>query len=312
VKKFFLLCCCLALSSFSLQAGAQRDTGAPLEFGIVTAVDSLPIMVARDMGFFQEEGVNVNITLFPNPLERDAAIQAGRLDGAVNDLLAAAFFAVAGFDFRITSMTNGRFGIVASPQSGITSLAELRGGRVGLFTNTMTQFIADSLLQTAGVPADEYYAVAVPNILLRLEMVLSGLVDAAVLPEPLLTAAVAQGAALLSTTDNTGLEAGLLFFSRRALDTRLDEVRAFHRAYYRAAMKINANPDAFRDFLVDQAGFPAAVRDTFQFVAYTQPALPHEQDVSRALYWLRARGLLRAEISREDLIDHRAIGEWLD
>lgn len=269
-------------------------------------------MVARDMGFFQEEGVNVNITLFPNPLERDAAIQAGRLDGAVNDLLAAAFFAVAGFDFRITSMTNGRFGIVASPQSGITSLAELRGGRVGLFTNTMTQFIADSLLQTAGVPADEYYAVAVPNILLRLEMVLSGLVDAAVLPEPLLTAAVAQGAALLSTTDNTGLEAGLLFFSRRALDTRLDEVRAFHRAYYRAAMKINANPDAFRDFLVDQAGFPAAVRDTFQFVAYTQPALPHEQDVSRALYWLRARGLLRAEISREDLIDHRAIGEWLD
>ncbi|MCL2382138.1 MAG: ABC transporter substrate-binding protein [Treponema sp.] len=312
MKKFFLLCCCLALSSFSLQAGAQRDTGAPLEFGIVTAVDSLPIMVARDMGFFQEEGVNVNITLFPNPLERDAAIQAGRLDGAVNDLLAAAFFAVAGFDFRITSMTNGRFGIVASPQSGITSLAELRGGRVGLFTNTMTQFIADSLLQTAGVPADEYYAVAVPNILLRLEMVLSGLVDAAVLPEPLLTAAVAQGAALLSTTDNTGLEAGLLFFSRRALDTRLDEVRAFHRAYYRAAMKINANPDAFRDFLVDQAGFPAAVRDTFQFVAYTQPALPHEQDVSRALYWLRARGLLRAEISREDLIDHRAIGEWLD
>ena len=312
LKRIFSLCCCLLLFALSTWAGPRRDSAAPLQVGIVTAVDSLPLMLARDLGFFEREGVEVDLILFPNPLERNAAIQAGRLDGAINDLLDAAFFAAAGFDFRITSMTNGRFGVVASPQSGVTSLEELRGRSVGLFANTMTQFIVDSLLEEAGVPMTEYEAVAVPNILLRLEMVLGGLIDAAILPEPLLTAAVAQGAVLLATTDNTGLEAGLLFFSQRTIDTRLDEVRAFHRAYYRAAMEINANPDAFRDYLVGQAGFPAAVRDLFQFVTYTRPALPHEARIRRALDWLRARGLLNVELSAEDLTDGRAISEWLN
>ena len=309
MKRFFLICCCITLSALFLQVGCRREPAA-LQVGIVPAVDALPLLLARDMGLFQQEGVDVNLILFPNPLERNTALQAGQLDGAINDLLEAAFFTAAGFEYRITSMTNGRFGIVASPQSGITSLGELRGSRIGLFANTMTQFIVDSLLETAGIPMTDYEAVAVPNILLRMEMIISGLIDAAILPEPLLTAAVAQGAVLVATTDSTGLESGLLFFSQRTLETRLDEVRAFHRAYYRAAMIINENPESFRDFLVEQAGFPAAVRDTLQFVTYTRPALPHEDQVRRAMDWLRARNLLERDFSLSDLTDPRVIAEW--
>jgi NitT/TauT family transport system substrate-binding protein len=312
MKRVFLLLCCLTLSGLSLQARPQREVASPLRIGIVPTFDAMPLMLARDRGYFEQEGVEVDLILFPNPGDRDAAIQAGRLDGAVNDLLTAAFFTAAGFDFKATSLVNSRFGIVASPQSGIRSLAELRGRRIGLFLNTVTQFLADSFLETAGVSMAEYDAVAVPNILLRLEMVLNGLVDAAVLPEPILTAAVAQGAVLLASTDNTGLDAPVLFFSQATLDTRLDEVRAFYRAYYRAAMEINADPDAFRDYLVERAGFPMAIRDTFQFLTFTRPALQDEYQIRRILNWLKARNLLELDISPSDLTDSRAISEWLN
>ena len=312
MKKMILLCCCLGLFGFSLDARPQRDAAGPLRVGLVPAVDALPLMLARDRGFFAQEGVAVDLILFPNPQEMDAAIQAGQLDGAISNLLAAAFFVAGGFDFRITSQTNGRFGIVASPQSGFTSLVELRGRRVGVFINQMIHYIVDSLLETAGVQADEYEALAVPNILLRLEMVLSGLLDAACLPEPLLTAAVAQGALLLATTDDTGLESGVLFFSQRVLNTRLPELQAFYRAYYRAAMEINANPEAFRDYLVEQAGFPAAVRDLYQFVTYTRPFMLQDYQIRRAFDWLRLRNLLTVELSPADITDSRAISEWLN
>jgi NitT/TauT family transport system substrate-binding protein len=272
--------------------------------------DSLPLMAARDEGFFDREGVEVELVVFSNPQERDAAIQAGKVDGAISDLLAAAFFAAGGFDTRVTSLTDGRYGIVASPQSGIKSLEGLRGKRIGLSANTIIQYTVDAQLEAAGVSMTEYEAVSVPRMPLRLEMVLGGQIEAASLPEPLLTAAAAQGAALLSTTDTTGIDAGILLFSQKVLDDRLESVRAFYRAYYQACLKINADPDAYRDYLVEKAAFPAAVRDAYQFVAYRKPVLPPASQIEQALRWLKTRNLLEADLKAEDLVDSRPISGW--
>jgi NitT/TauT family transport system substrate-binding protein len=144
---------------------------------------------------------------------------------------------------------------------------------------------------------------------LRLQMVLEGQIEAASLPEPLLTAAAAQGAVLLSTTDTSGIDAGILLFSKKVLDARLEEVRAFYRAYYRAAEMINANPGAYRDYLVEKAAFPQAVRDAYRFVSYRRPALPGAAQVDRALNWLKTRKLLDANLGYADLADGRAVAE---
>jgi len=310
MKRFLLLCCALVTFAISVEASPRREAAPVLRVGILPDADSLPFMVARNRGYFEQEGVQVELVAFSSPLERDAAIQAGHLDGAVSDLLAAAFFAAAGFDFKVTSLTDGRYGIVASPQSGIKTLAELRGGRIGLSANTIIQYTVDAQLSAAGVAITEYEAVAVPNMPLRLEMVLSGLIEAASLPEPLLTAAVSQGAVLLSTTDTTGIDAGIMLFSKKVLDTRLDSVKAFYRAYYRAALEINANPDAFRDFLVEGAAFPSSVRDAYRFVTYRKPSLPDDSQVRNVLDWLKTKRLLNAELVPADIIDRRATSEW--
>jgi NitT/TauT family transport system substrate-binding protein len=271
--------------------------------------DSLPFMLARDEGLFEKEGVRVELINFSNPQERDAAIQSGNLDGAISDLLAAAFLAAGGYDFKVASLTDGRYGIVASPGAGVKSLEGLRGKRIGLSTNTIIQYTVDAQLESAGVPMTEYEAVAVPRMPLRLQMVLEGQIDAASMPEPLLTAAAAQGAVLLSTTDATGIDAGILLFSKKALDTRLEQVRAFYRAYYQAAQKINASPDAYRGYLVEKAGFPEAVRDAYRFVSYRKPALPDASQIERALKWLKDRKLLDANLGYADLADGRAVAE---
>jgi NitT/TauT family transport system substrate-binding protein len=302
--------CLAAASTAHLNArGRQEAAPGPLRVGIVSAIDALPLMVARDFGYFEAEGVRVDLTLL-SPAARNAAIQAGQLDGAISDLLDAALHVAAGFDFRVTSMTNGRFAVVASPQSGIRDMAGLRGARVGLFPNTMTQFVAEALLEDAGVGADEYEPTPVPDIQLRLEMILNGQLDAGVLPEPLLTAAVSRGAVLLAQTGGGGLEAGALFFSLEAREGRPAELAAFNRAYWRAAQSINADPETFRDYLFSQPGFPAEARDDFVFPLFDAPALPTDAQSRRALDWMRARGILTAPLEPGDLTDGRALAQW--
>jgi len=310
-KIWTLLLCVAALSLFS--ACARRDSAdGPLRFGLMVDANALPLIIARERGYFEEEGARVQLIQFHNSQERDAAIQAGQVDGVISDLLAASFMTAAGGDFRITSLTNERFGIVAGPGSGVRRLEDLRGRRLGISINTIIQYTVDAQFAGVGVPMDEYEVVGIPNQLLRLEMLLNDLVDAAAFPEPLLTTAVMRGATLLSTTDAVGVRAGVKLFSQGFLDRRLDDVRAFYRAYYRAAMAINADPDSFRAYLSQIGNFPEIVKDAFDFVVYSKPSMIDDSDIERALDWLARRNLLHANLSPADLIDDRAIEQWLN
>lgn len=310
MKKFCaLLLCAAALTAFA--ACARRGAGdAPLRFGLMVDANALPLIIARERGYFEEEGARVELIQFNSAQERDSAIQAGQVDGVISDLLAAAFLSAGGWDFRIASLTNERFGVVAAPGSGVARLEDLRGKTIGMSINTIIQYTVDAQLASVGVPMDEYEVVGIPNQLLRLEMLLGGLVDAAAFPEPLLTAAVVQGARLLSTTEEVGVRAGVKLFSQSFLDSRLDDVRAFYRAYYRAAMAINADPDSFRGYLSRIANFPEIAKDAFDFVVYSEPSMIDESDIERALGWLRRKNLLQARVSPADLIDGRAIEQW--
>jgi len=310
MKKILLLCCFFGLCFSYLEARPQSESSAPLRVGIMPDSDSIPFMLARDMGFYGQEGAAVELIVFSNPQERDAALLAGRIDGTISDLIAVSFLIAGGHDFKVTSLTDGRYGIATSAQSGIKTLTGLRGKRIGMSVNTIIQYSVDAQLAAAGVSMSEYEAVAVPRMPLRLEMLQQGQIEAASLPDPLLTAAVTQGAILLSATDeNTGIN-GVMIFSKKTLDTRLDALKAFYRAYYRAASQINADPDAHRKFLVEKAGFPESVKNTYRFVHYRKPSLPDEKQVANVLNWLKARKLLDAEIAYADIVDPRAVSEW--
>ncbi|MDR0643406.1 MAG: ABC transporter substrate-binding protein [Treponema sp.] len=303
----FLFFVCIA---GMLYAGPAKETAEPLKVGIMPDADSLPFMVAKDTGLFEAEGVSVELVVFSNPQERDAAIQADKVDGSISDLLAVAFLYVGGFDAKVTSLTDGRYGIAAAPVGGIQDVAGLYGKKIGLSTNTIIQYTVDAQLAKAGVGADNYEPVSIPRMPLRLEMLLNGQIDAASLPEPLLTAATGQGAILLSTTDTLGIDAGILLFSKRILDKRLEDIKKFYRAYYKAAQRINENPDAYRDFLVEKASFPEAVRTAYQFVHYRKPTLPERSQIEQAIAWLKAKSLISTDIAADDLIDSRIVAEW--
>ncbi len=282
---------------------------APLRVGILPDADSLPLLVADAEGLFASAGVTVSLLRFNTAVERDAALQANAIDGAVSDLLAVALAAQGGFDIRATSLTVGRYGLVAAPGTAVTSPADLAGKSVGISSNTIIHYAAETMLARSGLAAADIRVLAVPKIQLRMELLLAGKLDAACLPEPLLSVARARGARLLVASDDAGLGAGVIVFSGAALEGRRADIAAFYRAYKRAADRIDTAPDSYRNFLVDVARFPAEVRDSFTFVVYKSPRLPSAADLASVLSWMTAKGLLKRDLESGRLVDGRPLAE---
>ena len=86
-----------------LAAAAAGGATRSLRIGLMPAFNSAPIVVADRAGLFAREGVAVEMELFTSQLNRETALQAGRIDGTVSDLINAIQARARGFPLRVTS-----------------------------------------------------------------------------------------------------------------------------------------------------------------------------------------------------------------
>lgn len=286
---------------------AAAESAPALSIGIFADADSLPFILCEEEKLFEKEGVAVNLVRFQSAVERDSAFQAGAVDGIISDLLAVVLAAQAGYEVRVTSLTDGRYGIVAAPGSGAKSLVDLSGKQVGISSNTIIHYMVDQYLAEAGLGAGKVQLLPIPKMPVRLEMLLSSQVAAAGVPEPFLTTALAKGAILLAKTDDSGMEAGVLVFSAKAVSAKLDSIKRAYAAYWKAAQAINASPDRYRDLLVKKVGFPEDAARNYVFVVYKKPRLPSMDALQRAASWLDSKGLLKKKIDLATLLEARAV-----
>ncbi len=155
-------------------ASSSFSQSATLRIGIFADADSLPLIVADTEGLFAQEGVKVELVRFSSALERDSALQAGKIDGAVTDVLAVVLANQGGFPLKITSLTNGRYGVAVAPGSTITSLRGLEGKDVAVSLNTIIHYFADWSANQAGLNSSAMHLVPIPKMPVRLEMLLAG------------------------------------------------------------------------------------------------------------------------------------------
>lgn len=187
-------------------AGAdERPAHRPLTIGLMPAVDSIPLIVAEAEGFFSDEGLDVTLEVFRDQLYREAALQANAIDGTVSDLVNAIRSWANGADYRVISSTQGVFSVVTSAQSGIRSLAEWPADpatvRTGLLEDSIINYAARRMLAAAGADPTRIRIIPTLQIPVRMEMLVAGELDAAVLPEPVTRMATAAGATEIVSTD---------------------------------------------------------------------------------------------------------------
>lgn len=316
MKKIFslnkILIMALIISLLSTIVGcSKKDTTdatqdyQKLNIGVMPDLDSLPFIIAQHNGYFQEEGLEVHIEHFKSALDRDSALQTGNIDGAVSDMLPVVFFNDGGFNVKITSKTNGSFKLIAGSNSNISELKDIKNNSIGISKNTIIEYLTDRILERSDISLENVEKVAIPKIPTRLEMLQNGNLDMATLPEPLGSLATVSGGKILSSSEEVGLNPGIMLFSQKAIEEKSEELKAFYRAYNKATEYLNnTDIEEYFNVLIEEAGFPAPIKETLTLPTYSKATMPTEEELQDVILWLRDNNLTDSNYTLDELSDN--------
>lgn len=280
---------------------------AALKVGILPDADSIPLIVAEEEGFFAESGLEIEIVSFNNPIERDSALQANAIDGAISDVLSILFFVDNGQNVKITSLTNGRYVLLSGKNTEIRDYEDLKNVEIAISSNTIIEYITDRLVKTNGLEDEEIAKVAIPKIPVRLQMLEAGKVKAACLPEPLASVLIKNGANKIGESTELGEAPGIMLFKEQAIEKKEKEIEAFYTAYSKAVELLNEDSDQYRDLLIEKAGFPEEIKESFVFPEYDKPHLPQKNTVDLVIDWMERKDLVEGEYKFQDIIESRFV-----
>ena len=177
--KFWKKLCCLGLAAVAMLSvagcgGSASESSSSgkmqkLSIGLMPDTDSLPFLIAEEKGYFADEGLDVDLKQFKSAMDRDSALQSGNLDGAVSDMLAAAFAKDGGFDVKVTSATDGSYKLVAGKTEGAADVKGLQGKDVSVSRNTIIEYVTDEILAKDGLKGEDINKVIIPQIPTRLD-----------------------------------------------------------------------------------------------------------------------------------------------
>ncbi len=307
MKKYLLLAISLICVFAVMVSGCgNKQSDKELQavtVGVMPDIDSVPIIIAQEKGYFAEEGLKVNIQQFKSAMDRDAALQSGNLDGAISDLLAVAFAKSGGFDVKVTAYTDGDYKLIAGKNENVASPKDLAGKDVAVSKNTIIEYVTDQISVSQSMKEDSINKVVIPQIPTRLEMLQNGKLAAATLPEPMGSIAVANGCKFITDSEQLGINPGVMMFTAKCVDNKRAELQAFYRAYNKAVKYLNEHPqDEYMDLIIEKSGFPAIAKTALKLPKYREAGLPQEKDVVDCMKWMNSKGLIKQEFSYKDLV----------
>jgi NitT/TauT family transport system substrate-binding protein len=301
-KALFLALAAALLSMASCsQSSGQTST---IRVALLPILDALPIHVAQAEGYFEEQGIQVEIIPVASAPERDQLIQSGQADAMINELVSVLFYnkedtRVIAVRFARTATPNAPvFRIVASAASGIETVEDLAGVPIGISEGTVIEYTTDRLLEKAGLSAEQIEKVAVPKIPDRLNLLSSGQLDAANLPDPAASVALLQGGKLI-IDDSSFPEVGhsVITFDAEFVKQNPDTVRSFLAAVEQAVVAINADKDRWDVLLMEENLLPPPLLETYILPDYPTASVPSQAQFLDAFQWAFGKGLVDEEIS---------------
>ncbi len=219
---------------------AAQPAPVHLDVAYVAPSEAMGIpWIAKEAGFFAAQGIDATLHLVPGTPRLVQSLLAGDFDFATVGAIAVMRARVENGDTVILASSGdySTFKIMAHPQSGIRTLADLRGRTVGVSQiGSESHTFLKILLNREGIPIDEVQILQTGGNPQAAQAMLTGNIDASAVSGVMVPAAERAGAILLADGSQLKIPSvrGALATTRRRIDQDRDLVRRFMRAYVEA------------------------------------------------------------------------------
>lgn len=281
--------------------------GDKIKVGILPAIDSLPLVVADAEGLFRAEGIDLELLMFNSALEKESAVLSSALHGSFGDMVTALLTLKSGKDVRIfaESSRTGRnrmFALVASPGAGLKGIKSAPAEQIAISSGSVIEFFLDEIAGLKGIKPESLRKLEVKGIPLRYQMVMSGQVKLAMLPEPLVSKAEKEGAIVIADDRGLDVTATVISFRGDFLENNPSFAKSFTTAYNKSVNMINSSPEKYRELLVSRLRLPGELMESFPMPRYSEVNPPLEKDIQQVYTWMKGKGLLEKLPDYEKII----------
>lgn len=275
-----------------------------LNIGAISSVDVVPIIIADQKGYFKKQGLEVKFEPFKSSSDRDAALQAGNLDGVICDEIAICLYQNAGLNMKITGITDGDFILVAGAGSGIKDIKDVKGKSVAISEKTAIEYTLDKILEKNSMNPKDVTKTIIPAIPTRFEMLRNKKVDLSLLPEPFASLAIKDGGIALQSANKLGTYPSVTAFNQKSIDNKKSEIKAFYKAYNEAVDYINSTPvSEYEDIVIKTVGYPDEMKGKISLPKFRKNVLPTEEGLKAVIEWTTNKGLIKKVLNPKELMN---------
>lgn len=284
------------------QPAPQTPPAKKLTVGMLKLTSSAPLFIGVEKGFFQEQGLDIDIKWFEAAHPIAVAVASDQVDAGGTGITASLFNMAAGGQKLSIVADKGREEkgysssalLVATElwDQGIRSIDKLKGKKIGITqTGSTYHYMIGRLLESKGLTLADVELVPLGKLGTLMAALQSRQVDAVILNEPNITKAVKEGYGkmLAQVGDVMAYQTSGLFFSPKLMQDKETALR-FMKAY------IKANRYYYDAALVKKDGKPAPGANFEEVVtiiaAYTGAPV---EDVKLGLPYIDRDGRLLAE-----------------
>ncbi|MEF2074158.1 ABC transporter substrate-binding protein [Consotaella sp. CSK11QG-6] len=216
-----------------------------MKLGMTTWVGYGPLFLARDKGFFKENGLDLDIEVIEEASLYMAAVASGELDGSASTLDEIMKYRSGDFCFKAVYAlddSHGGDGILAP--SDAKSLEDIKGMDLGLNEGSVSQFWFDMLLSKAGMTESDFDIVNMTADDAAAAF-MADRIDAAVTWEPHLTFAkkAGKGKVLIDSSETPGAIVDVISLRCDYSENHRKDVEALVEGLYKANAFIRDHRD---------------------------------------------------------------------
>ena len=215
---------------------------ASFKVGVMPTLDCLPLYVAQEENLFDTLGVTVHLKSYMAQMDCDTALQRGRVEGSVTDLIRAERLVKKGVKLTYPIATNAYWQLITNRKARVSELKQLSDKMIAITRFSATDYLADVAIDSAK-PKFDVYRVQINDVRVRLKMLLNNEMDAVLLTEPQATKARLEKNPMLMDSREKNVNLGAFAFREKALEKpeRRKQMQLFLKAYNMAVDSINKN-----------------------------------------------------------------------
>jgi len=311
MKKSIIILSLLTILLVGCSGGQEVNT---IRVAVLPVLDALPIHVAQAQGYFEDQGLEVEIIPVSSAPERDALMQSGQVEAILNEVVSTIFYnqeearVISVRFLRAASPEYPLFRILAAKGSGITSVDDLKGIEIGISEGTVIQYTTERMLQHAGLQSEDIIGIAIPKIPDRIALLTSGELAAANLPDPAASAAILGGAVpVIDDTTIPEISHSVLTFNASVAMENPQTLQRFLIAIEEAVKDINADKDAWTDLMVELNLLPEPLVGKYTIPDFPTAGVPTEAQFNDAVDWALEKDLISAPVNYSTSVS----GEYL-